>query len=333
MNTKPVIGILQGDATGIGPEIVAKLAAADFFSEYCRPLLIGDARVFVRALEQLGLQADYQVRERPEDAAWDHGMEILDLKNVDPDQVKLGVLSAVCGKACNQQIAKSVELFQASVIDGICFAPFNKSAMLMAGSGKASELEQFAALFHQTSGYGEINTVDNIWTTRVTSHIPLKAVSSHITQEKIMESIHLAYDTLIQADVKNPRIGVAALNPHAGENGKCGDEEITCIRPAVEKAVAEGINVTGPYSSDILFVKAFRGELDAAVTMYHDQGQIALKLKGFERGVTIEGGLPCPITTCAHGTAHDIAGKGIAGTTAYENALKMAATMAKGVRK
>lgn len=165
--------------------------------------------------------------------------------------------------------------------------------------------------------------------TRVTSHIPVSEISTNLTVENILESIQLADTTLKQAGYENPLIGVAALNPHGGEGGLCGQEELTVIGPAVEKAKKEGINVKGPFPADTLFKQAFDGRFHAVVTMYHDQGQIALKLKGFERGITIGGGLRLPATTCAHGTAHDIAWKGIASVQSLENAYRMVCRMAE----
>jgi 4-hydroxythreonine-4-phosphate dehydrogenase len=161
----------------------------------------------------------------------------------------------------------------------------------------------------------------------VTSHIPLKEVSNKLTIDRVYKTINLMYDTLLKAGYEKPRVAIAALNPHNGDSGTCGREEIDIIMPAVERAVQEGRNIFGPYSADTLFIKAFDGEYDAVVTMYHDQGQIALKLKGFDRGVTISAGLPNVKTTPAHGTAYNIAGKGIAITTAFEEAYRIATQM------
>lgn len=332
MNEKPIVAILMGDATGIGTEILAKLAVRHFFDDYFRPILIGDARVFQMGLDLIGGKADYQAVDSVDDIDWEKGLPILDQKDLDPATIEIGKLSAECGKACNNMIKVAVDLFKQGKIKGIGFAPLNKTALIMGGLQAHSEIEEFASLLGQERGFGEVNYVDDVWTTRVTSHIPLKAVSDHLTVPKIVDTIQLAYQTVKQAGVKNPRIGISALNPHAGENGMCGDEEITVIKPAMEEAKKLGIETSGPYSSDILFIKAFDGDLDAAVTMFHDQGQIAMKLKGFDRGVTIEAGFAVPICTCAHGTAHDIAGKGIANTTAFENAMKVLARMAREVK-
>ncbi len=328
MDQKPIIAILQGDATGVGPEIVARLAVNGFFSRYCRPILIGDARVFEMGLKIIGTTTPYSSITAIDEADWGKGMPILDLKNIDPQKITMGEVNPECGAACVEMIKIGVELFKQGKIDGICFAPFNKSAMKLGGSPAPSELELMAMLFNITARFGEINMVDDVWTTRVTSHIPLSCVAEELSVAKIVDSIILANDTLISAGIEHPRIGVSALNPHAGEHGLCGAEEIELIVPAVKQAIATGIQASGPYSSDILFIKAFNREFDAAVTMFHDQGQIALKLRGFEQGITIGGGFPLPVTTCAHGTAHDIAGKCIAKTTSFENAVVMVSRMA-----
>jgi 4-hydroxythreonine-4-phosphate dehydrogenase len=170
--------------------------------------------------------------------------------------------------------------------------------------------------------------LNNVSTTRVTSHIPLKDVASQLSEKRILDAISLAHKTVTSFGVKQPRIAVAALNPHGGESGKCGTDEIEIIEPAVKKANEQGMNALGPFPADTLFIRTFDGEFDSVVTMYHDQGQIAMKLKGFEWGVTVVGGMPYPIATPAHGTAFDIAGKGLAKTSAFENALKLTVQMA-----
>ncbi len=326
---KPIIGVLMGDPSGVGPELLAKLAGSGKLTAECRPVMLGDVRGFADALKQFHEQAEYEIIEDitpdlPEDRIY-----IMDLKDIDPASVKMGEVSKECGATCNRQIRESVRLAKEGKIKGIFFAPFNKTAMLMAGATKPSESEQFAELFDVPEGsYSEVNMVDGVWTTRVTSHIPMKAVSDHLTVERILDSIQLIDRTVKQAGISHPRIGVAAYNPHAGEHGLCGDEEITRIAPAIEKARELGMDVQGPFPSDTLFVRTFDGDMDAIVTMYHDQGQIALKLHNFRKCITIETGYPVPVTTCAHGTAHNIAGQGIASTLAFESALKTICAMA-----
>lgn len=332
MDKKPVLGIILGDAAGVGPEIITKLAAENFYDEYCYPVILGDARVFERGARVNGVSVKTQIISDIGEATWKDGIPILDQKDLDPEEVPFGQLSIASGRACLNLLKLGIELFQEGKIDGFCFGPLNKAGMIQAGCQFESEHHYMAHLLNHTAPFGEINVVDNMWTTRTTSHIPIAKVSESLTKEKILRAITLADTTLRNTGLKNPRLGIAALNPHCGENGKCGREEIEVIGPAVEEAQERGINATGPWSSDILFHKAFNGDFDGVVTMYHDQGQIALKLRGFERGITIAGGLPVPIATCGHGTAYDIAGKGIVKTTSFENAVKMTATMAAHVR-
>lgn len=328
MNTKPILGIILGDAAGVGPEIIAKCAANKFLEEHCRPIILGDVRVLERAAELVGSKLELQVIDTPEEADWEKGLPVLDQKNLDPDKVPFGSMSVDSGKACLDLLKLAVELYQSKKIEGFCFAPLNKAAMIQAGCKLESEHHYMAQLFGHTEPFGEINVLGDLWTTRTTSHIPISKVSENLSVNSIMRAIRLANTTLQNAGIAKPRLGLAALNPHCGEGGKCGREEIDVIAPAIEEAKKLGIDAKGPFPSDILFIKAFNGDFDGVVTMYHDQGQIALKLKGFDQGITIAGGLPAPIVTCAHGTAYDIAGKGIVKTSAFENAVKMAAKMA-----
>lgn len=329
MATVPIIGILLGDGAGVGPELVAKISASGFFDGLCRPVVIGDARVFELGAKIAGVRVRYQKISRMDEADWNRGIPLLDRANLDPESdFRMGTLSGKSGAACIDMIRTAVELFRRGEIQGFSFAPLNKAAMKMCGLEYESEQHLLAHLFDNKEPFGEINVVGSLWTTRTTSHIPIKDVSLNLTKERIGSAIRLAHSALRMAGIGKPRLALAALNPHAGENGLCGREEIEVITPAIEEARARGIDASGPYPSDILFIKAFAGEFDGVVTMYHDQGQIALKLKGFDEGITIAGGQPAPIATCAHGTAYDIAGKGVARTRALENAITMTARMA-----
>ncbi|MCL2319767.1 MAG: 4-hydroxythreonine-4-phosphate dehydrogenase PdxA [Treponema sp.] len=330
MNALPVIGILLGDSSGIGPELVAKTAASGFLSSVCRPVIIGDNRVFENALSLVKQKAAHYCVADVSEADWSRGLPILDQGDQDPGVIKTAVVQEACGKAVLNMIDAASKLCKKGAIAGYCFAPFNKAAMKAAGSPYESEHSLFAEIFGVKGHYGELNVVRNLLTTRCTSHIPLKDVSSHLTVDGIMDAITLSHATLRKMGIGNPRIAVAGLNPHNGESGRCGREEIEIIAPAVQTAKDRDMNAAGPFSADTIFIKAFAGEYDSVVTMYHDQGQIALKLTGFEEGVTVAGGMPYPIATPAHGTAFDIAGKGIAKTSAFESALRLTVKMASG---
>lgn len=332
MNDKPVLGLLTGDGAGVGPEIIAKLAVGKFFEQYCRPVVIGDVRILERAFSVIGSSVPLQVIGGVDEADWSKGLPILDQRDQDPEVVKFGTLTTEAGKANLNALKLGVALYKEKKIEGFCFAPLHKAGLKQAGSKVESEHHLLAQLFNHTEPFGEINVVGDLWTTRTTSHIPISEVSKNLTVESILRAVRLANTSLKTSGIAKPRLALAALNPHAGENGLCGREEIDVIIPAIEKAREMGIDATGPYPSDITFIKAFRGDFDGVVTMYHDQGQIALKLRGFDEGITIAGGLPAPIVTCAHGTAYDIAGTGVVKTSAFENAVKMASRMANHLR-
>jgi 4-hydroxythreonine-4-phosphate dehydrogenase len=240
---------------------------------------------------------------------------------------RLGTVNAEAGLYVLGCLRKAIETWQAREIDAIVFAPLNKQAMKLAGMEQSDELHYFADLLGHEGRVSEINICGKLWTSRVTSHIPLSAVSGALTVDGICGAVDLLHRALRASGISSPRIAVAALNPHAGEGGLLGTEEITVIGPAIEKARANGAKVTGPLPADTLFIAARRGDFDGVVTMYHDQGQIALKLLGFDRGVTLAGGLPAVITTPAHGTAFDIAGKGIADVGALREAFSVACRM------
>ena len=238
MATKPVIGVLLGDAAGVGPELVAKCAAEGFYEQYCKPIVIGDLRVLERALEVIGAKdkVKLQVISEVEEADWEKGLPVLDQKNVDPEEVPFGAKTVVSGKACLDMLKLGVELWQAGKIGGYVFGPLNKAGMHDAGLTLESEHHYLAKLLGHTDPFGEINVTNGLYTTRTTSHIPISQVSADLRENdglRIKRAIRLSYKTLTGAGIENPRIGVAALNPHCGENGDCGREEIDVIRPAI----------------------------------------------------------------------------------------------------
>ena len=309
----PRIGLLLGDPTGIGPELIAKLLAFPETLTLAEVLVIGDRRLYKRGLGIAGtVDAHPQFLYHPCPREEDH---------------VLGKVSSEAGLYVLGCLRKAIETWQAREIDAIVFAPLNKQAMKLAGMKQSDELHYFAELLGHHGRVSEINICGKLWTSRVTSHIPLSAVSGALTADGICGAVDLLHQALRASGISSPRIAVAALNPHAGEGGLLGTEEITVIGPAIEKARANGAKVTGPLPADTLFIAARRGDFDGVVTMYHDQGQIALKLLGFDRGVTLAGGLPAVITTPAHGTAFDIAGKGIADVGALREAFSVACRM------
>ena len=257
----------------------------------------------------------------------DGGIGMLQGPELQMDGVRVGEASEICGRYALDSFRKASALCKSGELDGFCFAPMNKESLRLGGNTHEDDL-RFVADELEHEGYCcELNTTGGLWTSRVTSHIPLKDVASLITEEGILDAVKMAHQTLLDAGISVPRIGVAALNPHAGDGGNFGTEEGDIIEPAVKQVQKLGIKADGPHPADTIFVRAQRGEFDAVVTMYHDQGQIAMKLMGFDHGVTVLGGLPVPVTTPAHGTAFDIAGKGKANPDALKAAWKVLQNM------
>ncbi len=322
---KPIIGILLGDPTGIGPEVVAKVISKNNISLYCKPLIIGDFRVFDSTLKRFGLKYPIHKIEDISKASWEKPIPLFDLKNSDPLDIKMGKISAEAGRAMGEMLEKAIELFNQNLINGFSFAPYNKAALEEGGVNINS---LFAKNLKLKIPFGELILINNLWVSRVTSHIALKDITKNLNINKIFNAIKLVHDTMILAGVSNPKIAVAALNPHAGDEGLFGKEEIEIIKPAIEKAQSKGYNATGPYPADTLFINALKGSFNGITAMYHDQCQIAIKLMDFEAAVTVLAGLGCPITTPSHGTAFDIAGKGVANPNAMEQAIIIAARIA-----
>lgn len=326
---KPILGIFLGEAAGIGPEIIARLVADGTVQRYCRPLLIGDARVLELGQRIANVSFPYAVVENASQADWDGPIPMLDLKNFDPAGLVMGQINTTSGKATGDSLIASMRLLKEGAIDGFVFGPLNKEAFKKGGHHVEDEHYLFAqCLDWLDKPRGLLNVLEDLWVFRVTGHIPFKDIASQITKENVSRSITLSYETLRMAGYENPRIALAALNPHAGDGGTCGTEEIEVLNPVVEAMRANGMDVIGPVPADTLFMHAFNKEYDSVVTLYHDQGQIATKLKAFDIGVTVSGGMPYAITTPEHGTAFDIAGKGIAKTKATEEAIRIAAQMA-----
>jgi len=325
---KPQIAVIPGDPSGIGPELIAKLLQYDNIFEVAKILLIGDAHLWQRGARQANLDITLNTISE-EHIHLQTGLAHLDLETIAPDDVKIAKVTVASGTTSLRCLDKALDLAQAGLVHGILFAPFNKAAMTSAGLNAEDEHRYIARYIGWDQYHSEINVLDDLMTTRVTSHIPLKDVARHIDQEAVIKAVKLADQTLRRAGKMRPTIAVAALNPHAGDNGKFGREEIEVLQPAIQHCQQHQMDVTGPWPSDTVFLKAKRGEVDAVVTMYHDQGQIAIKLMGFERGVTIAGGLPIPIATPAHGTAFDIAGQNKANVSATRQAFDLLARMAK----
>jgi 4-hydroxythreonine-4-phosphate dehydrogenase len=240
----------------------------------------------------------------------------------------LGECSQAAGAVALQALATATTLAREGAVQGIVFAPLNKHSLRLAGMQEEDELRFMQGLLGVHSFTCEFNITDGLWTSRVTSHVPLREVADLITQESVRDAVHIIDRALRRSGIPRPRIAVSGLNPHAGDGGSIGREEIEVIAPAVERLKRDGLDASGPWSPDTVFIAARRGDFDAVVSMYHDQGQIAMKLMGFERGVTLHGGLPIPVATSASGSAFDIAGKGVARIEGLQHAFDLCARMA-----
>lgn len=331
----PVVALTLGDPAGIGPELIAKLLSKADVCDHANVVLVGDPWLWAEGQKIAGLQVPVQavaslreVRTRNDKRQ----PAFLAVNSVRPQDVERGVAAAAGGQSVLQVLDLCMDATLAGDVDAICFAPLNKQAMKIGGMQHEDELHHFAAHLKVTGYFCEFNTLGQLWTARISSHIPLKEVSQWVQKPRIKDAARLIYQSLQANGVANPRVAVAGFNPHNGDGGVCGREEIDTIIPAVQELQAEGMNVVGPFPADTIFLKARDGEVDAIVTMYHDQGQIAIKLMGFSQGVTVQGGLPIPITTPAHGTAYDIAGQGLANVDATANAFAIACRMGTALR-
>jgi len=328
---KPVVAVTFGDASGIGPELVAKLLARPDAIAAAQIVVVGDAWVLQDGQRVAGVTTPIQVIHDWKQARDGDGTPMfLEVETVAKDDVIVAQVTEAAGRGARLALTACLEAYKRSDIDAICFAPLNKQAMKKGGMHFEDELHFFADWFGVTDYFCEFNTLGTLWTSRISSHIPLAEIPKYVTKDRIKAAARLTFQTLKRAGFENPRVGVAALNPHGGDGGTCGREEIDIIEPAARELNAEGLPIEGPYPADTIFLKAQAGVLDAIVTMYHDQGQVAIKLMGFSRGVTVQGGLPAPITTPAHGTAFDITGAGTANVEAMTQALLLAAKMGSG---
>ncbi|NDV89090.1 4-hydroxythreonine-4-phosphate dehydrogenase [Aurantimonas aggregata] len=329
-NARPTIALAMGDPAGISPELTAKLLVSQTVRDNAAIIVLGDRRVLEQGAEIAGVSLDLAV-VADEDAALAAGTDrhvLVDLGHLDPKDVTPAKATAVGGAFASENFRRALLFAAAGKADAVCFTPFNKQAMRYVNPDYDDENRFVCRVLEWTGAAREFNVLPDIWNARVTSHIPLSQVAAAITEDGILRELRLTCETMRLAGVAEPRIAVAALNPHAGDGGNFGTEEIAILEPAVRRAIAEGLPVDGPWPSDTVFLRSKKGLCNAVLTMYHDQGQIAMKLMGFDLGVTLMGGFPFPICTPAHGTAYDIAGQGIANIGASVEALLLACRIA-----
>ncbi len=325
----PIIALVPGDCTGIGPEQTARILASGNLADVARLVVVGDARVLEMGMAHAGVKLEVERVVSPARASWKNGaVPLVELGNTDPSLFPLGKSNAESGRLTGETLSRAIDFAKAGEVDAITFAPLNKRAMFDGGWKFPDEHKMFASLLGHRSYFSEMNVLDGQWMSRVTGHQSLREALDCINPESITAAIELADRMMRKSGIAKPRIAVAALNPHAGEGGLFGRDEIEMIRPTVEAAAKRGIACSGPYPADTVYIRAFAGEFDSVVAMYHDQGQIATKLRGFNRGVTVTAGLDTVFTTPSHGTAFDIVGKGVAKTGALESAVRLAAQLA-----
>lgn len=324
---RPLVALAMGDPAGISSELAARLIGSATVEAVARLVVIGDRRILEGGARAVGLVLNIETVDGGAIGPAKKPV-LIDLNNLEPSDVSFGEATLAGGRFAVENFSLALKLAYAGQVDAVCYTPFNKKAMRYAHPGYDDESRFISELLCLSSRVREFNVLDTVWNARVTSHIPLKDVAASLSKEAILAEIGLTIDCLKRSGVKAPRLLVAGLNPHAGDGGSFGMEEIDVIGPAVEAAISSGFDVSGPHPADTVFLTALKGGYHAVLTMYHDQGQIAMKLMGFDRGVTMLGGLPFPVCTPAHGTAYDIAGKGIGNSRASEEAVLLAARMA-----
>ncbi len=325
--TPPLIAVTMGDPAGIGPEIIAKSFAQTNFHAENRIIVLGDVAILERAAKLLDLPLRVNAIQEPEDATFEPGsMDVQAVTDLGED-LPFGKLDARAGDAAFRYVERAIELASAGRVDAIATAPLNKEALHLAGHKYPGHTEILAELTG-TKNYAMMLVTDELNVIHVSTHVSLREAIDRAQPERELAVIRLAHESLRKLGVENPKVAVAGINPHAGENGLFGSEDAERIAPAVAAAVEEGIDASGPHSPDTVMMRARTGAFDIVVVQYHDQGHIPIKLMGFDTGVNVTVGLPFFRTSVDHGTAFDIAGTGKADPTSLHAALALARTLA-----
>ena len=327
---RPLLAITMGDPAGVGPEVVLKALAYPGLSAISRPLVVGSAAMLERARGWSGVELAIRPVAVPEDAVGEAGtVDVLDLGNVDAAHLALGELSAEAGAAAMDYVLRAMELAQAGRVAGMVTAPINKEATSLAGYPDMGHMALFERLLGITD-HATMLVAGKLRVVHLTTHYSLVEACQKVTRERVLSQIRLTHRSFETWGWRRPAIGVAALNPHGGEGGLLGREEIEAIAPAVEAAQAEGIDARGPHPADSLMAQGLDGSYAAILAMYHDQGHIAIKVHDFASSVSVALGLPFLRTSVDHGTAFDIAGQGIADAVSMVEAIRVAVDLAVG---
>ena len=325
--TPPLVAVTMGDPAGIGPEIIARTFANPDFHDRNRALIVGDALMLERAAELTGVSLKINEIEAPEDALFEPGTaDVLQVGEL-PGDLPFGELDARAGDAAFRYVERATGLAVEGRVAAIATAPLNKEAMHLAGHQYPGHTEILARLTG-TDDYAMMLVTDELKVIHVSTHVSLREAIDRAQPDRELAVIRLADRSMRKLGVESPRVAVAGLNPHAGENGLFGLEDIEKIKPAVEAALEEGIEASGPWAPDTVMMRARRGHFDVVVVQYHDQGHIPIKLMGFDTGVNVTVGLPFFRTSVDHGTAFDIAGTGKADHASLEAALDLARRLA-----
>lgn len=330
---RPILAVTMGDAAGVGPEVIAKALADKRVRARARPLVIGDAGTMAAAAEVAGVELRVRPVASPSEGRWVRGtIEVLDLGNIDLPNLPRGRVTAMAGAAAFAYIQKAVELTLAGQAAAIVTAPLNKEGLSLAGVPYPGHTEALAALCG-VRGVVMMLVAESLRVSHVSTHVSLREACDRVRRQRIVAVAQLTEQAVRRLGFERPRLAVAGLNPHAGEGGLFGREEIEEIAPAVEDLRAQGLDICGPLPPDTVFWRAARREFDAVVAMYHDQGHIPVKLLGFDEGVNVTLGLPIIRTSVDHGTAYDIAWTGVARPTSMIAALLLAAQMARSSQR
>ena len=329
---EPVIAVTMGDPAGIGPEIVARTFAEEGFQGENKAFVVGDAAMMRRATGLLGLSLDVNEVSGPEEAGFEPGSAAVLQVDELPEDLLFGELDARAGAAAFEYVRRATELALEGSVGAVATAPLNKEAMHHGGYEYPGHTEILAKLTG-TEDYAMMLVTEELRVIHVSTHVSLREAIERVSKERVLTVVQLAKDALAKIGVDEPRIAVAGLNPHAGENGLFGDEDAERIAPAVAEAVVQGIDTSGPHPPDTVFARARKGEFDMVVVQYHDQGHIPIKLMGFEGGVNVTVGLPFFRTSVDHGTAFDIAGTGKADHSSMRAAIDLARELALAQNK
>jgi 4-hydroxythreonine-4-phosphate dehydrogenase len=327
----------MGDPAGIGPEVAAKALARHDVGTTCRPLLLGDADVMRRALALTGTRLTLRPIGDVAGARFRPGVcDMLDVEAMELAALRPGEVRAAAGRAAVAYVKAATKLVLDGRVNAMATAPINKASLRAAGIPYIGHTELLKALVGgDADGEESVTTMlatPGLRVTHVTRHLPLAEVAARITQERVLNTIRATHRGLEEMGIPRPRLAIAALNPHGGDGGLLGREEMEQIGPAVEAARREGVDAQGPIAADSVFFRAIEGEFDAVVAMYHDQGHIAIKTHGFARSVTVTLGLPFVRTSVDHGTAFDIAWQGRADETSMVEAIRLAAQLVQAVQ-